>query len=138
MRFFQFLIRQGRIFALLVIVLPAIVGTFAYQSLPKEGEPEVSIPNAIVITPYPGASPKEIESLVTNPLEEAISNIKDIDEIRSTSAESVSIMVVTFDIEADLERSIQKVREKVTDKSRFTRLAWTGNCYDRVLGCQLK
>ncbi|MBW2193397.1 MAG: efflux RND transporter permease subunit, partial [Deltaproteobacteria bacterium] len=41
------------------------------RSLPKEGEPEISAPVAIVVTLYPGASPSEIESLVTNPIEEA-------------------------------------------------------------------
>ena len=78
-------------------------------------EPEVSAPHAIVITTYPGASPSEIESLVTNPLEEALSDIKDVEEMSSSSDESVSVIVIDFDVEADLERSLQKVREKVTD-----------------------
>ncbi len=115
MNIFRFLIRHGRIFTLLVIVLPIVAGVFAYQSLPKEGSPEVSVPHALVITPYPGASPNEIESLVTNPLEEALSNLKDVDKIRSSSAESVSVIVIDFDVKADMERSLQKVREKVTE-----------------------
>jgi multidrug efflux pump subunit AcrB len=115
MSIFQFIIRQGRIFTLLVIILPIVAGVYAYQALPKEGDPEISAPYAIIITPYPGASPSEIESLVTNPLEEELSGIKNVDEIRSSSAESVSVIVIDFEIEADLEDSLQKVREKVTD-----------------------
>jgi len=100
---------------MLVIALPVVAGTFAYRSLPKEGEPEISAPVAIVVTLYPGASPSEIESLVTNPIEEALSDLKDVDEMRSDSAEGISVVVIDFEAEADLERSLQKVREKVTD-----------------------
>ena len=115
---FRFIIRQGRIFTLIVIVLPIIAGTFAYQSLPKEGEPEIAVPHAIVATAYPGASPGEIESLVTNPLEEALSDLKNVEEMRSSSAESVSVIVIDFAVEADLELSLQRVREKVTDAQK--------------------
>jgi multidrug efflux pump subunit AcrB len=115
MKFFRFIINRWIIFALLVIALPIVAGLFAYRSLPKEGEPEISAPVAIVVTTYPGASPSEIENLVTTPLEEALSDLKDVDEMRSSSAEGVSVVVIDFQAEADLERSLQKVREKVTD-----------------------
>ncbi len=115
MKFFQYIINRWLIFAMLVIALPIVAGTFAYRSLPKEGEPEISVPVAIVVTLYPGASPSEIESLVTNPIEEALSDLKDVDEMRSDSAEGISVVVIDFEAEADLERSLQKVREKVTD-----------------------
>ncbi len=118
MSIFRFLVRHGRIFTLLVIVLPIVAGTYAYQSLPKEGEPEISVPHAIITTTYPGASPSEIESLVTNPLEEALSGLKHMEEIRSSSAESVSVIVIDFDVESDLELSLQRVREKVTDAQK--------------------
>ncbi len=115
MNFFRFTISYARIFTLLVIVLPIVAGTYAYQSLPKEGEPEISAPIAIVITPYPGASPSEVESLVTNSMEEALSDLKNMKEMRSSSAEGVSVVVVEFDVNAELEVSMQKVREKVSD-----------------------
>ena len=86
MNIFRFILSHGRIFTILVIVLPIVAGTFAYQTLPKEGEPEISAPHAIVITAYSGASPSEIESLVTNPLEEALSDLKNVEEMRSSSA----------------------------------------------------
>ena len=81
MNLFRFILSHGRIFTILVIVLPIVAGTFAYQTLPKEGEPEISAPHAIVITTYSGASPSEIESLVTNPLEEALSDLKNVEEM---------------------------------------------------------
>ena len=115
MKFISFILRRWLIFSLLVIALPIVAGTFAYRTLPKEGEPEISAPVAIIVTLFAGASPSEIESLVTTPLEEELSDLKDVDEMRSSSAEGVSVIVIDFQAEADLERSLQKVREKVTD-----------------------
>ncbi len=115
MKLLEYILARRLIFGLLVIALPIVAGTFAYQALPKEGEPEISAPVAIVVTLYPGASPSEIESLVTNPIEEELSDLKDVEEMRSESAEGVSVVVIDFQAEADLERSLQKVREKVTD-----------------------
>ena len=115
MRFFEYVIKRWLIFALLVIALPIVAGTVAYQTLPKEGEPEISAPVAIVVTPFPGASPAEVESLVTTPIEEELSDLKDVKEMRSNSALGVSVVVIDFEAEADLERSLQNVREKVSD-----------------------
>ncbi len=115
MKFFPFILKRRLIMGLLVIVLPVVAGMFAYRSLPKEGEPEISAPVAIIVTVFPGASPSEIESLVTTPLEEELSDLRDVKEMRSDSAEGVSVVVIDFEAEADLERSLQKVREKVTD-----------------------
>lgn len=115
MKFFRLILQRWLICALLVIALPIVAGTFAYRSLPKEGEPEISAPVAIVVTQFAGASPSEIESLVTTPMEEEFSDLKDVKEMRSNSSEGVSVIIIDFQAEADLERSLQKVREKVTD-----------------------
>ncbi|MBW2085395.1 MAG: efflux RND transporter permease subunit [Deltaproteobacteria bacterium] len=114
MNFIRFIIRYGRIFTLLSVILPVVAGVVAYQNLPKEGNPEIAVPVAIVITPYVGASPNEVESLVTNPLEEAIADISDIKELSSFSASGASIVVVQFDVDADVEEMLQKVRDKVS------------------------
>ncbi len=118
MSVFPFVLRRWLIFALLVIALPIVAGTFAYRSLPKEGEPEISAPVAIVVTLFPGASPSEVENLVTNPMEEELNELKDVKEMRSNSFEGVSVVVIDFQAEADLERSLQKVREKVTNAKK--------------------
>ncbi|MEW5722119.1 MAG: efflux RND transporter permease subunit [Thermodesulfobacteriota bacterium] len=115
MKFIRYILDYGRIFTLLVILLPIVAGTFAYQTLPKEGEPEISAPIAIVVTQYVGASPGEIESLITDPLEEALSDLKNVKEMRSSSLEGVSVVVVEFDVDVDLERAIQRVMEKVNE-----------------------
>jgi multidrug efflux pump len=111
----RLILKRWLIFSMLVIALPIVAGIFAYRALPKEGEPEISAPVAIIVTAYAGASPSEIESLVTAPLEDELSDLKDVKEMRSSSAEGVSVIIIDFQAEADLERSLQKVREKVTD-----------------------
>ena len=90
MNFMRFILSRWLIFGLLVIGLPIVAGTFAYRAMPKEGEPEVSAPTAIIVTLFPGASPSEIESLVTTPLEEELGDLKDVKEMRSNSAQDVS------------------------------------------------
>ena len=115
MNFFKYIVRRSRIFILLAVVLPIVAGTYAYQTIPKEGEPEIQAPIAIITTLYHGASPGEIESLVTNPIEDELTDLRDVEEIRSSSSEGVSVIVVEFDVDADRERSLSKVREKVTD-----------------------
>jgi multidrug efflux pump len=115
MKFFRFIIQYARIFTLLVIILPVVAGVAAYQSMPKEGSPEIVVPIALVITPYVGASPIEVENLVTNPLEDTLSDLSDMKEMRSYSGESASIIVIEFDIEADMEQMLQKVRDKVAE-----------------------
>lgn len=115
MNFFRFIIRYARIFTLLVIILPVVVGGAAYQNMPKEGSPEVTVPVAVIITAYVGASPAEVESLVTNRLEDHLSNISEMKEMRSHSAAGVSVIVTEFDIEANMEQMLQKIRDKVND-----------------------
>jgi multidrug efflux pump subunit AcrB len=115
MNFFRFVIRYARIFTLLVIILPVVVGGVAYQNMPKEGSPEVTVPVAVIITAYVGASPAEVESLVTNRLEDHLSDLSDMKEMRSHSAAGVSVIVTEFDIEANMEQMLQKIRDKVND-----------------------
>ena len=82
-----------------VLVLTALVslgGTYAYFALPKESSPSIEIPNIVITTIYPGASPKDVESLITQPIEQEVQGINGIDNIRSTSTEGVSTIVIEF------------------------------------------
>jgi multidrug efflux pump subunit AcrB len=115
MNFFRFIIRYARIFTLLAIILPVVVGVTAYQNLPKEGSPEVVVPVAVIITPYVGASPAEVESLVTNRLEDHLGKLSEMKEMRSSSASGVSVIVTEFEIEANMEQMLQKIRDKISD-----------------------
>lgn len=99
---------------LVLTVLLAVGGLISYLTIPKESFPSIEIPNIVVTTIYPGASPEDIESLITEPIEKELQGITGIDEIRSTSTEGVSSIVVEFmPDQITLDEAFQKVRDKV-------------------------
>lgn len=87
------------------------------KSLPREADPEVKIPIAIVTTVFPGASPADVETLVTDEIEAELQNLEDIKLISSSSRNSISSITVEFDAKADLEDSFRSLRDKVLDVS---------------------
>ncbi len=99
-----------------VIVLSlmvAIGGAVAYFGLPKESAPSIEIPTIIITTIYPGASPSDVENLLTRPIEREIQRINGIEVLRSTSTEGVSTVVVEFSPDVAMSEATQHVREKV-------------------------
>ena len=90
-----------------------ILGVISYITLPKEAAPEIVIPNIFVSTTYQGVAPKDIETLVTRPLEEELNTISDVQEITSVSAEGYSQINVEFVAGMDMNEALQKVRERV-------------------------
>ncbi|PSD43485.1 efflux RND transporter permease subunit, partial [Vibrio sp. V02_P2A34T13] len=69
----------------LLAIVGLLMGVFAVMVTPKEEEPQIDVTFADVYIPFPGASPAEVESLVTNPAEQIISEIEGIDKIYSFS-----------------------------------------------------
>ena len=68
---------------------------------------------AAVITPFPGAGPEEVETLITKPVEESLSTINGLDTIMATSSEGVSQVIVQFVIGRNIQDAVQEVRERV-------------------------
>jgi multidrug efflux pump len=100
----------------MIMVLTAIVlvmGIVAYVRIPKESSPEIVIPNIIVTTVYPGVAPKDIETLVTQQLEDQLNTIADVKEITSISTEGYSSINVEFNAGVDINEALARVREKV-------------------------
>lgn len=111
--FWSFFI-QKRVFSYLVMVALIVFGILSVFILPKESTPEVTVPIGVVSTGLFGASAADIESLVTNKLEEGIkNNVDNIDKITSTSAEGGSSIVVEFDASANIDKSIQDLKDEV-------------------------
>ncbi len=94
-------------------VLLIIGGFYSYTTIPKEAQPSIEIPNIFVTTIYPGASPDDIESLVTQQIELELQNISGIKEIRSTSIEGVSTIVIEFEPDVAIDQAFARVRDKV-------------------------
>jgi multidrug efflux pump subunit AcrB len=99
-----------------VLVLTVIIvlsGIAAYAAIPRESNPEITIPNIVVNTVYPGVAPRDIETLITRPIEDELNSIGDIKTITSTSLEGVSSINVEFNAGVDMAEARQEVREKV-------------------------
>lgn len=110
--FWGFFINKWLI-AILVIALCVVGGFAALFALPLESDPEVKIPIAIVSTAYPGASPTDIEKLVTDRIEEKLKNLDNLEKITSASSEGISTITVEFDARADLVESIRNLRDEI-------------------------
>ncbi|MCK6530070.1 efflux RND transporter permease subunit [Myxococcota bacterium] len=106
------LVRMGP--AVLVATISILVfGSISYVSLPREAAPDVKIPVVMVSTPYIGVSPADVEALVTIPIENELSSLKDVKKMSSTSAEGVSIVSLEFEPEVVIEDALQRVRDRV-------------------------
>lgn len=107
-----FFLKKREFTTLLMLTLVGL-GIYAVLIIPKESFPEVIVPVGIVSTVYPGASAADIEELITIKLEDAIANLDDIESLTSTSRDDVSTINVEFAASADIDESIQKLRDAV-------------------------
>jgi CzcA family heavy metal efflux pump len=103
--------RRSTVFALMLIIL--IVGIYSYMVLPRESTPDITIPIVLVVTPYEGVASGDIESLITHPIERKLKGLKDVEEIRSVSAEGSSMITIEFIPDVDIDNALQWVRDKV-------------------------
>lgn len=103
----------------LLVVFVSIIGVFQFVTLPKEQFPDIVIPTVYVQTIYVGNSPKDIENLVTIPIEKQIKGITGakIKKINSTSLQDFSAIIVEFETNVKTDVAVQKVRDAV-DKAK--------------------
>jgi len=109
-----FFVKNYRVTYLIILVILAL-GIFSAFSLPRELDPEVKIPYAVVNTVYPGANPSDVEELITDKIEEKVKNLDNLKSYTSSSKQSVSSIFVEFEAEADLETSYQKLRDAIDE-----------------------
>lgn len=110
------------IFITCVVILSLAAGLLAMSRLGLDLFPDVTFPVVTVTTPYPGAGPAEIETLVSKPLEDELSTISGIKRLSSESREGVSVVVAEFTLETDVKFAEQQVRDRVgTAKAKLPR-----------------
>lgn len=102
------------VFATVIVLILSVVGLFSYFGLGLDRFPKVDFPNVTVVTILPGSAPEEIETEITDKIEAAVNTISGIDELRSTSVEGVSQVIVTFVIDKDINLAAQEVRDHVS------------------------
>ncbi|MEW6508689.1 MAG: efflux RND transporter permease subunit [Bacteroidota bacterium] len=101
--------------SLVIVVFAALIilGLFAFQQLKYELLPKISPPVLTITTIYPGASPNEVESSVTKLVEDAVSGMDKVSDIRSTSMEGISFVVIELQQNANIDFSLQDAQRKV-------------------------
>src|SRR3990167_3718405 len=102
------------VFTTMLILALVVLGLISFRALGVDLFPQVELPTITVTTTLPGASAEEIESEVSKPIEEAVNTIQGIDELRSVSLEGISIVVVSFALERNVEEASQDVRDQVS------------------------
>ena len=104
---------RNPIFIFILVIVISVWGSIAYREIPREAAPDIQIPLLIVTIPFPGASPEDVESLITNKAEQELQTIKNLKEIKSTSSEGVSVLTLEFTSDFDIGEARTKVREKM-------------------------
>src|SRR5438034_9581510 len=103
---------QRPVFPTVLILSLTVVGAFSFTRLGVDRFPKVDFPTVLVTTVQPGAAPEQIETEITDKIEEAVNTISGIDELRSTSSEGTSLVIVSLLPDKDTDVAAQEVRDK--------------------------
>ena len=98
---------------MMLIAALVVAGIAGYLRLGVGRFPEMDMPTIFVRTSYIGAAPEEVESEISQPLEDAVATVAGIDELRSISSEGSSMLLITFDLDRDVDAAAQDVRDAV-------------------------
>jgi len=113
----NFLLTRSAFTKLLMVAL-VLAGSYALVAMPKESTPEIKVPIGIVTTVLPGATASDVERLITDELEPAVRNVANIDKVTSQSRSGVSVITAEFIASADIETSIQDLRNAIEGAKR--------------------
>lgn len=108
---------ENRTAIYVLTVLLLLAGYFAYNSLPKENFPEISIPKIFVRTIYPGTSPANMENLVTKQLEKQLKSAQGLKKVTSNSYQDFSFITAEFNANVDIKDAKQRIKDAV-DKAK--------------------
>ena len=97
----------------LVVVASILLGAFALLKLPREEEPRIKVPMIDVIVSMPGASAKEVEERVTNPMEKLLWEISGVEYVYSISSPGESLVIVRFEVGRDEEQALVRLNQKL-------------------------
>ncbi|GAB3801347.1 efflux RND transporter permease subunit [Spirosoma humi] len=112
MNFVETIIKRPSLIIVLFAVL-TIGGLFSYKLLSYELLPEFSVPTITITTAYPGAAPSEVETEVSKKIEDAMSGLDNLDDIKSNSFENASVVVVQFKAGTDIDLSMQDAQREI-------------------------
>ena len=106
------------VFATMIVLSLVVVGAAGFFKLGVDRFPAVDLPTVSVRVGLPGGAPEEVESLITQQVEEVINTVDGISELRSVSGQGTSLVMATFDLDRDLVSAAQDVRDRVNTLGR--------------------
>jgi hydrophobic/amphiphilic exporter-1 (mainly G- bacteria), HAE1 family len=101
------------VFALMIIMALVVAGLVAFPSLGVDRFPRTDLPTVYIRTSHPGAAGQEVESEVSQIIEDAVATVSGIEELRSISSDGQSIVILTFSLERNVDAAVQDVRDAV-------------------------
>jgi len=101
------------VFASVIILVLVVIGVLGYMNLSVDRFPRIEAPTITITTTLTGASPKEVESEISDKIEESVNTISGIEDLTSTSSEGVSQVTISFDMSKDINVAAQEVRDHV-------------------------
>ncbi len=101
------------VFTTMMLLIAVAIGATAFLRLPVDLLPVIETPRLTVVTSHPNAAPAEIEDAITRPVEDVVSAVPGLEELRSTSAEGVSEVVMSFAWGTDLDAAANDVRDRL-------------------------
>ncbi|WP_136796822.1 efflux RND transporter permease subunit [Desulfosediminicola ganghwensis] len=107
-------VKKSTTVAVLAVML-IIFGAYSYKVLPRESDPDITIPNVFVSTSYRGVSPSDIETSITIEIEKKLKGLEGLKKLQSVSSEGLSSINVEFVTGTDIDQAIQDVKDKVDE-----------------------
>ncbi|MDO4567848.1 MAG: efflux RND transporter permease subunit [Clostridia bacterium] len=98
---------------IIAVFLVIVLGVIAFTNLTTDLLPSMDFPYVVVYTTYAGASPEKVETALTTPLESAISTLSGIESVRSTSAENVSVIILQYAQDANMDSAIIELSSRI-------------------------
>ncbi len=106
---------KRKVIVFILLGLWVLAGIYSYYIIPKQENPDTSLPGAVISTVYPGATSQEVEAMVTTKIEDAVNEVGSIQTLDSLSMNSASVVVVLFDTDADGDEVLSLLRQKISD-----------------------
>ena len=104
------------VFGTMIVLALVVVGIAGHLKLGVDRSPHVDVPQIYVGTRLPGASPVEVESLISQPIEEQVNTVEGITELRSISGVSSSFVIIQFDLSRKVNEALEDVRNQLADQ----------------------
>ena len=98
---------------LVVVILIIVFGIVSFSKSTMDLFPSIDLPYVVVMTTYPGAAPEQIETNVTEPLEQQMASLENLKNVTSTSSENYSMIILEFNDSADLSTVSVDIRDKI-------------------------